>query len=557
MKKLWTKISVWILATIMMLSFSACGGSTQPVEDKSADTAAISSSSDTSTDDSFAKFKGTKLTYWHPFSSTYIKSIDENAVMQEMEKKSGIKIEFITPAAGQENEAFNLMIASGDYPDLINDRGYKGGGLKAIQDGVYLKLNDYIDQYAPNYKAVMALKPDIAKQAKEDDSTIWSFKCIQADDEPSWAGPAIRKDYLDELGLQMPKTVDDWYNVLKAFKEKKNIETPMLLPLNNLYASEAFASIYDSTTCQFLNKNGTVVYGPIEPGFKDYLTLMNKWYSEGLIDKDFATRDDKSKDAQLTSGKAGASATIFYGSFGPYSVAGKATDPKYNLVPTDYPVLNAGDNPAEVLHIGNKNWNSKGCDLVISTNCKNIEAAVKWIDYRYSDEGFMLFNYGIEGQSYKWVDGAAEAKDGPGFFPQSMTEKLKTKHPEFTELLTKNPDGVDFWTAIDKYKTLYVAGLRNPLSYQTSPEILEAMAKWSIPGKDYILPPLSSTDEESKIIGDISNQISTYREEMVYKFIMGVEPISNFDKYVSEIKKLGIDKVTKVIQDQLDRYSKR
>lgn len=549
MKKLGMKLSSGILSVSMVFSLAACGKEAKtPASD---DTAAKGSVTE------FADLQGAKLTYWHPFSSTYIKSINDNLVIQEMEKRTGIKVEYITPPSGQEGEAFNLMMASGEYPDIIPNQGYKGGGLKAVQDGVFLKLNDLIPKYAPNYAKVLAQNPDIAKQAKEDDGTIWSFKMLQADEEPSWAGPAIRQDYLDELGLQVPKTIDDWTNVLRAFKEKKHLETPMLLQFSKFGAAEAFAGTYDSSYSQFLNKNGTVVYGPIEPGFKDFLTLMNQWYEEGLIDKDFVTRDDKSADAQVTSGNAGSAAVVYYGSIGPWATAGKATNPNYNLVPTTYPVLKEGDDPAKTIHIGNKNWYSKGSDIAINAKSKNVEAAMRWLDYRYSEEGFMLFNYGVEGLSYNWVDGPVEQQDGPGFFPPSLSERIKKQHPQFTELLTKNPDGVDFWTAIDKYKTLYEACLRNPLSYVMAPEVYDAMDKWSTPGKEYMLPPLSSTDEEAKVNAEVMNQVDTYRQEMIYKFIMGAEPLDNFDKYVEQIKKLGIDKIVKITQDQLERYNKR
>lgn len=556
MKSNWSKVCSVIILVTMIISLAACGNNN---DQNAANTTGANSTdgSSANVDASWEKYKGTTLTYWHPFTSTYIKSIDENRVMQEMEKITGIKIEFTTPPAGQEDEAFNLMIASGEYPDLIGNRNYRGGGLQAVKDGVYVKLNDYIEKYAPNYTSVLDLKPDIARQAKEDDGTIWSFKIFQIDDEPSWAGPVIRQDYLDQLGLQMPETIDEWHNVLTAFKGSNKVEIPMLLPINKFSSSEVFAGTYGASTTQFLNKDGTVVYGPIQPGYKDFLTLMNQWYKEGLIDKDFATRDDKSLDAQITSGKAGASAITFYGSFGPYLNAAKATDPNYKLVAAPYPVINKGDDVSKALHVANKNWNSKDNDLAISTSCKNVEAAIKWIDYRYSDEGFMLFNYGIEGEGYNWADGALDKKYGPTFFPTGLQEKIKTQHPEFTDLLTKNPDGVDFDTAKDKYKGYYVAQLRNPLAIIISDDVANAMDVWSKPGKDYIMPPLSQTEAESQTDAEISNQVNSYRDEMTLKFIMGVEPISNFDKYVEQIKSLGIDKLIKVKQAQLDRYLKR
>jgi len=225
MKKIWSKVTASLVITSIVFSLAACGNggsdSTTTTSDSTTATTTISNSTTSSvTDSGFDKFKGTKLTYWYPFNSTYIKSISDNVVIQEMEKVSGIKIDFVTPTAGQESESFNLMIASGEYPDIISEGGYKGGGLAAVQDGVYLKLNDELAKYAPNYSNLMKLNPDIAKQAKEDDGTIWSFRCIQAAEEPAWAGPMIRKDYLDELGLQIPQTIDDWHTVLTAFKEK-------------------------------------------------------------------------------------------------------------------------------------------------------------------------------------------------------------------------------------------------------------------------------------------------------------------------------------------------
>lgn len=98
--------------------------------------------------------KATSFTYWVPMNAniaTRIQNYNEVAMYQQREKDSGIHIEFIHPALGQEAEQFNLMIASRDLPDLVeyNWVNYQGGVQKAIDDGVIIKLNDYIDQYAP------------------------------------------------------------------------------------------------------------------------------------------------------------------------------------------------------------------------------------------------------------------------------------------------------------------------------------------------------------------------------------------------------------------------
>ena len=103
---------------------------------------------------------------------------------QQREKDSGIHIEFIHPALGQEAEQFNLMIASRDLPDLVeyNWVNYQGGVQKAIDDGVIIKLNDYIDQYAPNFKKTVSdgskLSKIYDKGSKTDEGNYFAFPCF-------------------------------------------------------------------------------------------------------------------------------------------------------------------------------------------------------------------------------------------------------------------------------------------------------------------------------------------------------------------------------------------
>jgi len=451
------------------------------------------------------------------------------------------------------------MIASGDLPDIVDDGGmYPGGGAKAVADGIYLKLNDYIDKYAPNYKKAMAANPSIERQAKEDDGTIWCFHMIQLDQEPPWAGPNIRQDYLDAVGLEAPTSIEEWHTVLKAFKDELNIESPLqhYMDWGLESAGGGFLGTFGAAA-EFMVKDGKVVYGSVGEGYKNYLTTMHQWYDEGLIDKDFATRDYKSLDADFTSGKAGAATVFAYGSYDKYMAAGKTVNPSYDISPCIYPVLNTGDDPSTVRYRQTNDYVRTGQERAITTNCKNVEAAVRWLDYAYSDEGFMLFNYGVEGVTYNWVDGPVDDKGGKTFFPEGLQSRIEKQHPEFTELLTNNPDGVDFWTAIDKYKVHQGPYLRNPLAYVISDKAWQAMETWVQAESDYVLPPVTLTDEENRIKAEVMPQIDTYRKEMLVKFIMGIEPLSNYEKYEEELYKMGLDKMIKIYQDAYERYINR
>ncbi|SHH57075.1 extracellular solute-binding protein [Clostridium grantii] len=537
-------LSIFLSTTLL----AGCGGN-KSNEKVSNDPVDVNVTADTELKLPISEEKIT-LKVWMPFSSTIIQNLSENLAFQEMEKRTNIKIEFIHPAAGQENEQFNLMIASDELPDIIiNAPTYPGGPDKAIDDGVYLRLNDYIDKYAPEYNAIRKTNKDIERQTISDSGNIWSFACVQLDKEPSWSGAFLRSDWLKELNLEMPTTIDEWHNVLTEFKNKKNVEAPLLLPVDWRWASnDTFVGAFGVSN-SFFNENGTVKYGPIEPGYKDFLTTMNQWYSEGLLDKDFATRDNKSRDALFSSGKAGAGIEG-YGAFGPYLASGKTSDPNFALAAAPMPSLNKGED----VHLRQTNPYVRDYYGVVTADSKYAEEAVKWLDYAYTEEGFLLYCYGVEGVSYNMVDG--EPGIDKNFFPEGI--KNSGKHPEFTDALTNDPTGLDFWDIYQKYKVHVGPFIRNPLSYgELSDEILNSMETWGASKDDYVMPPVTLSADENKAAAPIMSEVQTYQKEMMYKFIMGLEPISKFDEYVEQLKALGVEEAIGYKQNALERYNAR
>ena len=483
------------------------------------------------------------FTYWVPFGGTakeIIPDLSQNEVYLELAKLTNVKIEFIHPPEGQETEHFNLMISSGDLPDIIEQgERYKGGIDKAIADGIFIRLNELVDKYAPNFKKVIESNEELKKQVYSDEGNLLGFGMITSDvpgtsleptEENPWCGPFIRKDWLDELGMEIPTTIDEWYTALKAFKEQKNAEVPMIW--NNAIGMEpstgAFVSAFDIGP-NFYIKDGEIKYGPIEPGFKEYLQLVNKWYQEGLIDKDFPTRDSKSIDALVMSGKVGAklqdgTALI---------LKGRAVGIEFAGAP--YPKR---DENSEI-HWRYKNNICRANYGVITTKCKNPEVAVKWFDYHYTEEGFRLFNFGVEGKSHTGID--------------------KLGRPQYVEYISKN-NYQDF----DRYNSVFrlhngpylKSDLRsNPRRWMEDLENYRNV--WDKQPADYVLPPITLTAEEGAEYAKIMSDIESYRNEMMLKFIMGQEPLDKFDEYVNNIKSMNIDRVIEIYKTALDRYNKR
>jgi putative aldouronate transport system substrate-binding protein len=152
----------------------------------------------------------------------------------------------------------------------------------------------------------------------------------------------------------------------------------------------------------------------------------------------------------------------------------------------------------------------------------------------------MLMNFGIEGESYSMVDG----------------------YPTFTDLIFNNPDGLTPDQAVAIYNSTspgssMVYDKRYYEQILVLPQQKEALKRWSSADASLQLPPITATADESSKLSTIMNDIYTYRDEMIFRFIMGQEPIENFDKYVQNIKDMNIDEALKIQQAALERYNAR
>jgi putative aldouronate transport system substrate-binding protein len=482
------------------------------------------------------------LTSWEQINTnltSFVPNLADSPFGKQLAKETGIKVKYTHPADGQSKEQFNLMIASDNLPDVIEyswNSAYPGGPEKAISDKVILPLNELIDKHAPNLKKLLQEDKELDKMIKTDSGKYYVFPMIRPDNGLVFRGPMVRKDWLDELKLEVPTTIDEWYTVLKAFKEQKGATAPFTAQYSNeLNIQDAFIGAYKTANRYYVDDAGKVKYGPIDPQFKDALTLLRKWYAEGLIDKDFALNtDSKSLDNKMMSNSAGATVGLLGGGMGRWLDSGKKQDPKFHLVAAPYPTLKKGDRA----FIGQRDFKyNQAASTAVTGGSKNPELAVKWLDYAYSEKGSLLFNFGIEGESYNMVNGV----------------------PTFSDKITKDPK-FNLQQMVSQYTKPNGAFLGDERkSFNTYKEQDEAIKIWGeTDAAKHVMPLfLTPTVEESKEMAKLNTAITSYKEEMFVKFVMGKEPIEKFDEYVNRIKEMGADKVTKIYQDALDRYNKR
>ncbi|MDB5083291.1 MAG: transporter substrate-binding protein, partial [Bacilli bacterium] len=372
----------------------------------------------------------TKLGFWEIGSNnlTSFSSYDQVPFYQKWQTNTGVKMSYTIPAAGSNGpQSLSIMLASGNLPDMMSYTWltYPGGPAKAIKDGYIARLNDLIDKDAPNLKTYLKAHPDVDKMLKTDNGDYYVFPFIRGDAKlQSYWGPVIRKDWLDQLNLQVPVTIDDWHTVLTAFKNQKGAAAPITFKLDgtgkpgfDTYNAAVFVSAFGTAYGMFVDNNGKVQFGPEQPQFKQFLTTFHQWFTEGLIDKDFATVDQKTQDADMTNGKSGATLGTAGGNMGSWTPAGKKSDPKYDLVPAPYPVLKKGDKP--MLGQLDPIYSASNAVAIAGTS-NNKDLAAKVLDYGYSDAGRMFFNFGTEGVSYNMVNG----------------------YPTYSDLIMKNPQNL-------------------------------------------------------------------------------------------------------------------
>ena len=457
----------------------------------------------------------------------------DGQVYAELQKRSGITLEFTTANLLTASEGMSLMIAANNLPDIIFDFGmFNSTSMDdLVGDEMIVNLCDYED-VMPNYFDILRNNKDIARSLYTEAGYIGYAANIQETLIPS-SGPCIRKDWLDADGLEIPVTVDELHEVLVAFQEQNGCEYPFWIAangsssLNSAYGISLSGS--SDSLAGWLYQDGEEIFCLPMEGFRDYIQLMADWYAEGLIDPDFVvhTMNGTATTDEIINGASG-----FFSS----SVNGmtdlKAYDPESDLVPMRRVVLQEGDTNS--FDDAGTNRVSKGGASVACTN-PEVELSVRLLDYGYSDDGILLWNYGVEGVSFEYTE------EG---------------EPQLTELVTNNPD-LDFTAALIKYTCSTPASIcinsRNYIGY--TDEQIDALTLWLRTAPSEEAPgSLWSADAQTEY-SNISSDMESFVATRCLEFIIGARPMSEWDSFVEEVlTSFDIDRLKELSEEAVARY---
>ncbi len=464
---------------------------------------------------------------------------DNLPAWQKIEENTGVKIEW--EASSDYNTAMQPRVAAGqELPDimLIPPSMQNSGVYKMALDGTIIPLDELIREHAPNIQRVLDENPVLKGLMTAPDGHIYSIcdTTMFVNDLVVQNAMFIREDWLEALDLEAPETIEDWYNVLTAFKEYDPTGygaqvVPYGRNAGSLYGMvNAFTGAYGlpvGTSYWWYDEEGNVFLTYASEEFRAFLTEMAKWYAEGLIDMEI--RDESNFQSLVSTNVVGAFSTL------------SERVPQYDgLLSTagvegNHILLAPPMNGDKLLIKRDTTWNHYG----ITKYCEDPVLAIRWLDYVWgSEEGVTINEWGIEGLTFEYDE------DGNKYF---------------TDFVLNNPDGLDPYNALRSLGSSNTILVRTPAEVYAAlnPEYVIEYGEMLRDQRSEPFPQVMATEEEQATIDRIQPDLLTYCDECVDKFISGIMPMEEFDAFVEKLYEIGLDELLAVKQAQFDRSGVR
>lgn len=471
-----------------------------------------------------------------------INNYNDFEYMQKLEELTGVHVETNEINFFTASEQYNVILASGDYPDLLKNVGsyYSTGLAGALSDDIIMDLTDDLAEYAPNYDYMIHSNSAQTPYFLTDGMVLQFMGTYES--FVNNQGLVVRKDWLEECGLDVPETYDELHDVLAAFKDRYDCSTAIYM--NNDCTITTLTEGYNVATYNvsgtggaggsgaglpYFVDGGVVKCSFLEDGYRDYLKMLNSWYDEGLMDKDFVSIEYDPFSSYL-------SGQITSDQMGVWCTSGEGID-NYTVPVTCMasPVQNKGD----MQHLTEMTL-APADDITavsISSVCAEPEIAMQWLDYWFSEDGILLYNYGLEGVDY---------------------ELNENNEPKFTDAVVNNEfslSAANYMRCRCAFGTMPSLMLRYRSAYLNSDLVNEAWDVWTsnLDGTMAISSNVTMTTEQKEQEGYKASDIITYANQMIAQFAIGDADIdSQWDTFVTALKDMGIEECIELEQTAYD-----
>lgn len=504
---------------------------------------------------------GVTLTWWLVGGTDeyYTHYWSEMKSFQELQKRTNISIDFNVAI---NYDAYLPMMTAKTYPHIITAKNlerYTGRLAGMYDDGVSVVLNDYMEEYMPNFTALIEEYPNLGRDIRLEGGvyTFLSTFYDSTDDMQraltSTYGLVIRQDWLDNVGMDVPTDMAEWYKVLKAFKQQdpngngSADEEPYVACSSGWkYFLPAYGIDDDPSVMKDENGEDYVVYGYMTDNYKEYLAEMNKWYTEGLIYNMFENTSLEKQSERVTQNFAGA----WKGGTGNFDEDDESSF--LNLLKEGSPNVELSACPWPKTADGYQ-WCFSDISsfhrdtTVITSNAVKDgvdKAAAYLLDYMLSEEGSNLLTWGIEGESYEEVGGEKQLMDG-------MTDTVTFYGKQMPKINTYADNLTVAFPCRGDVVAEYVYS-------QKSDEYREASYTWATGDISYKMQaPCQLTVELEEEANQYQDDMLNYISKMRQRFVSGRIPLTEYDSYLEQVDLMGGSKFVDCWQQAYDSYMTR
>jgi putative aldouronate transport system substrate-binding protein len=535
MKKRFQKVIALAAVAALVISLSACGNKNSGEEKEAAQEPK---------NIEFPLAEQETISILTSAEATSTQNPDEKVIYQRIQKETNVKVDWTCYVKDQFVDKRNLLLAKGkNLPDIIlNAELGTLDLLKYGSQGLITPVEDLIDNYMPNLKKVLEENPSYRKLITAPDGHIYSFPWIEQLGTGKEAiqaiggMPFINKAWLEQLGLEMPTTTEELVKVLTAFKENIPNAIPMSFRINGGNEDLGFIlgafGYGDNPDHIMVDENNKVVYSVTDDGYKEGIAWLHTLQEKGLIDPEAFTQDWATLVAKGKEDRYG----MYFG-WDNTGVPGTAE----SYVPL--PALKGPGGEANApRQSGTADGGFQVGRAVITSSCKNLELAAKWIDLMYAPLQSIQNNWGTYGEEGK--NNIFELKED-GTLTHTPIDSLSVSPWEArTAQMVGGPLAV-----LNSYYGLYTT---------CPPDALERMefVKSYVKDMKYdmVYPNVFMSQEDSVQLAQYETGIKQYAEQMKAEWILNGGIEKEWDSYLKKLDQLGLKEYLAIKQKYLDSY---
>ena len=492
--------------------------------------------------------------------------IETNWFTKEYEEMTGVHVnwEMVIGDDTQRAQKVNLKLTSGQYPDVFSKCSIsRAQQVMYGNQGVFLPLNELIDDYTVHIKKMFEDLPNAKNEITTPNGNIYGLPNVVlyvhgTVPNKMW----INKTWMDKLGLEAPTTTEEYYQVLKAFRDQdpngngKADEIPFITQgLDMVFLMNSF--LYFDNTYTMLD-GGTVTFTGDKEAYKEGLKYLKKLVDEGLYAADSLTMDY----TQLTSlgmsddALIGSSCNLWPGGF--TSLESEVDDGGATRF-WEYAAIAPleGPNGVRQIYYNGGTLTDGGDAFNITSACEHPEVAIRWVDYFYSMEGFNTASYGpkitSEDELVEGVAGWRDAKEGEVgadgekalFYPYGLNNEVNC--------------GWNTNEVVPRYQPFAShTGMTVPADGHYEQMLYDATVNDYWPYKaEKSVPPLYMDDSIASEFAELQTLLVDYCNEAASQFITGVRDIdAEWDRYLDELDRLGLQRFLEIYQASYDENYK-